>query len=199
MGTNYYARIIPKHERKEKLLEAVRSDRFKDVMELSKELYGDSDEYEVRGVVHLGKRSGGWKFLWNPNVREVYGGHRDPKTNRWVEEITYNFLYPLTREGIREFVSRPDVVIVSEYYCDGEPCSDPKDDNPTAEQFLEMAFGWGAKDGYDALTYHKERPEERVYYCHEKDTFWRNLGYETNYGHDFYSDGLRFSTSVVFG
>ena len=198
MGTNYYARIIPAKERKKKLIEMIEKDNFDNVMKLSKELYGESDSNEVRGVVHLGKRSGGWKFLWNPNVREVYDGYRNSQTGEWCNKITYRYLYPLTKEGITAFVNRPDVEIVSEYYSDDEPCNDPEDDKPTAEQFLDMAFKWERKDGYDAKTYYEER-HEKVYYLKEMDDKWRNLGYETNYGHDFYSDGLRFSTSIMFG
>ena len=197
MGTNYYARIIPTKERKKKLIESIEKDNFDSAMELARELYGDSDSSEVRGVIHLGKRSGGWKFLWNPNVREVYDGYRNHHTGEWVDKVTYRYLYPLTKEGITAFVNRPDVEIVSEYYSDNEPCNDPEDDKPTAEQFLDMAFNWGAKDGYDAKTYYEEHPGN-VYCSKEMEDKWRRIGYETNYGHDFYSDGLRFSTSIEF-
>ena len=99
MGTNYYARIIPTKERKKKLIESIEKDNFDSAMELARELYGDSDSSEVRGVIHLGKRSGGWKFLWNPNVREVYDGYRNHHTGEWVDKVTYRYLYPLTKEG----------------------------------------------------------------------------------------------------
>ena len=75
MGTNYYARIIPTKERKEKLKELIDSDDFRAIKEEIENLYGNYTDREssyedpnVRGIIHLGKRSGGWKFLWNPNI-----------------------------------------------------------------------------------------------------------------------------------
>lgn len=198
MGTNYYARILPKHERKRELIKAIEEDRFGDIVDTATEMYGKSDDHEVRGIVHLGKRFRGWKFLWNPNVRKVYGGHRDPETNTWVEEITYDYLYPLTRQGISDFVRRDDVMIVSEDFRDDEPCRDPEDDNPTAEQFLAMAFGREQEEGWDYKAYYGDHPEERIFHSYDRDAFWRSQGFETNYGLEFYSDGLRFATSVEF-
>ena len=78
MGTNYYARIIPSVESKTKLQQAIESNDFETIEELTVKLYSRlhlDDDKLVGGVVHLGKRSGGWKFLWNPNVyvtREIY-------------------------------------------------------------------------------------------------------------------------------
>ena len=64
MGTNFYARIIPKEEDKQKLIDAINSDQGNLVIELSEELYGERNEYTRKGnKIHLGKRSGGWKFL----------------------------------------------------------------------------------------------------------------------------------------
>ena len=47
------------------------------------------------GEIHLGKRSGGWKFLFNPN---------------------YERYYPLTKEGLMNFLKRDDVIIYTEYF-----------------------------------------------------------------------------------
>ena len=78
MGTNYYARIIPSPETKSELQRAIESNDFRKVEELTVKMYSRlhlSNDELIGGEVHLGKRSGGWKFLWNPNVyisRDVY-------------------------------------------------------------------------------------------------------------------------------
>ena len=128
MGTNYYAKIIPTRERKKELHDAIDADDFSLVQKLVDEMYGNlSLDYcdtsnLTGGVVHLGKRSGGWKFLWNPNVYVVRNGHSEwtetpgGKSSRWIPEPdTPLYLYPLTKEGIKAFIDREDVVIYDEY------------------------------------------------------------------------------------
>jgi hypothetical protein len=64
MGTNYYARIIPKENEKQKLLDAINNNKYNEIEDIASELYGRRNEYTRKGnVIHLGKRSGGWKFL----------------------------------------------------------------------------------------------------------------------------------------
>lgn len=75
MGTNFYARIIPTKERKEHLKKLIDNDEFDLIEDKIKELYCNE--------IHLGKRSSGWKFLFNPN-HEKY--------------------YKLTKEGLRKFL-----------------------------------------------------------------------------------------------
>ena len=191
MGTNFYARIIPKKEDKQRLIDAINNDVYNVIEDLASELYGNRNEYSRRGnVIHLGKRSCGWKFLWNPNVIKVWDSE--------ACDYAYNYVYPLTKEGITNFVMREDVIITDEY---GETFS--------AEDFLEMAFSWGEPDGYTGKTYeesHKEGSSYRNYYWSEKyqrgmhtkdDEMWFDLGYIVEY-YDFESDGLRFSTSINF-
>ena len=72
MGTNYYARIIPSKARKSKLKQAIDEDRFDLIKELYNEMYSESNKYEEGSVIHLGKRSAGWKFLFNPNYERYY-------------------------------------------------------------------------------------------------------------------------------
>lgn len=122
MGTNYYARIIPKEEDKQKLIDAINNNQYDIIEDLASEFYGKRDDYSgIGNVIHLGKRSGGWKFLWNPNVIKVWDSE--------ACDYAYNYVYPLTKEGITNFVMREDVIITDEY---GEQ-QDPK-------EFLEMAF-----------------------------------------------------------
>ena len=95
MGTNFEARIIPTKERKKELHDAIESDDFSLIKKLVNEMYGsidrDDDGDIVGGIVHLGKRSGGWKFLWNPNVAVVRNGHSEwvdnpdgSRSSRWI-------------------------------------------------------------------------------------------------------------------
>ena len=191
MGTNFYARIIPKEEDKQKLIDAINNNQYDVIENLASELYGRRDDYSgIGNEIHLGKRSGGWKFLWNPNVIKVWDSE--------ACDYAYNYVYPLTKEGITNFVMRKDVIITDEY---GETFS--------AEDFLEMAFSWGEPDGYTGKTYeesHKEESGYRNYYWSKKyqrsmhsenDEMWFDLGYIVEY-YDFESDGLRFATSVNF-
>lgn len=191
MGTNYYARIIPKEEDKQKLIDAINDDRDDLIVDLASELYGRRNLHTSKGnIIHLGKRSDGWKFLWNPNVIKIW----DDETC----EYAYNYVYPLTKQGITDFCNREDVIITDEY---GEQF-DPK-------EFLEMAFSWGESDGYTGKTYEESQKDHsyyRNYYWSEKhqremhtkdDEMWFDLGYIVEY-YDFESDGLRFATSINF-
>ena len=191
MGTNFYARIIPKEEDKQKLIDAINNNQYDVIENLTSELYGRRNDYSgVGNEIHLGKRSGGWKFLWNPNVIKVWDSE--------ACDYAYNYVYPLTKEGITNFVMREDVIITDEY---GKQ-QDPK-------EFLEMAFSWGEPGGYTGKTYEESRKEEssyRNYYWSKKyqrsmhsenDEMWFDLGYIVEY-YDFESDGLRFATSVNF-
>lgn len=73
MGTNYYARILPSKGRKNEIKKAIDNNDFNKIKNLIDETYGrphidfDDDNNYHGGEIHLGKRSSGWKFLWNPN------------------------------------------------------------------------------------------------------------------------------------
>ena len=143
MGTNFYARIIPKEDEKNELINKIVNDKFNEIEDLASELYGERDRYTRKGnMIHLGKRSCGWKFLWNPNVIKYWDGYIDPETKEYVSVVKNDYVYPLTKQGITEFVMREDIIITDEY---GEQ-QDPK-------EFLEMAFSWGEPDGWVGKTY----------------------------------------------
>ena len=199
MGTNFYARIIPKEDEKNELINKIVNNQFDEIVDLASALYGERNQYTRKGnVIHLGKRSAGWRFLWNPNVIKYWDGYLDPKTKEYVSVNGYDYVYPLTKQGITNFCNREDVIITDEY---GEQ-QDPK-------EFLEMAFSWGEPDGYTGKTYeesHKEDSCYRNYYWSDKyqrrmhtkdDEMWFDLGYIVEY-YDFEADGLRFSTSINF-
>ena len=109
----------------------------------------------------------------------------------------YEHLYPLTKEGIQNFIAQENLVIYDEYKQIWDK-----------ERFLEMALEWGKDDGYDAKTYEEsqKRPTYGLNYWSERhqcyvhgseDEMWLDLGYKVEY-YDFYSDNLRFSTSITF-
>ena len=205
MGTNYYARIIPKKEDKQKLIDAINNNQFNVVNESAQKLFGYSNSYDINGIIHLGKRSGGWKFLWNPNVRRYIKGRKNENL-AWDKsniEYGYNYVYPLTKQGISDFLHKENIVIVSEYYHDEDNTNEVGEDIMTADEFLDMALKWCEKDGLDANKYHIECEKKGYkaydYYDSERCEIWEELGFEVNRGSDFYSDGLRFSTSIEFG
>ena len=112
MGTNYYARIIPNEDKKQELINAIGNDNFDKVLELSNELYGSKGEYEeTGGQIHLGKKSYGWSLLWNPNVYYYCDGYLD-ENKHYVPVWKHKFTYPLTKQGITDFVMQENVYII---------------------------------------------------------------------------------------
>ena len=200
MGTNYYARIIPSKERKRELHDAIDDNDIFLVKHLVEELYGDShlnwETHDIEGgIVHLGKRSSGWKFLWNPNVFVIRNGHLEDNngTRRYVPDpSTLLYTYPLTKKGLKSFIDREDVLIYDEY-----------DELQDKEEFWKMALEWGYEkddEGWDADSYYKDHPMERGYLAGgELIDLLIAEGYKlSRYNSDFYSDGLRFATLIEF-
>ena len=195
MGTNYYARILPTKERKEKLKKLIDGNYFDDIQSEIADMYGSSDEWdENHGEIHLGKRSAGWKFLFNPN---------------------YERYYPLTKEGLMNFLKRDDVIIYTEYFSfrkdnthskyeyTDDPDSSKSEYLWTAEQFMAMATEW-CKDGWDGKAYEEyEKTRNSSYAGYEqfgdrkREEFWIERGYNPSY-YNFYNDGLRWSTCCEF-
>lgn len=201
MGTNFYARIIPSEERKNKLKKAIDNNDVKVIKDMFNRLYGevtvDEDEPLLHyGIVHLGKRSSGWKFLWNPNVYEKQNYQvmtENGKTDVKRLPPTPLYVYQLNRNAIKEFIDREDVLIFDEYGSQWD-----KDD------FFDMAINWGIPNGFDCDTYTEYQEKEgNTYYrysCQSHYTvFLESLGYNLNTDKsEFYSDGLRFSSSCQF-
>lgn len=170
MGTNFYARRILTQEEKEKLLKAIERDNRKEIVKIVSELYS---------IYHLGKRSSGWDFLWNTNAHEEWNGK---------EYVTIT-PYPLNKAGISEFCLRKDIIIEDEY---GKTIS--------SEDFLKMAFSWKGINNeqyYNDPT--KDRPFKAFANIHDERTInmFRRLGFEIAW-HEFYNDGLRFSSEIEF-
>lgn len=206
MGTNYYARIIPTRERKKQIKKAIDKNDFDEIKHLVNITYSspeyDYEEGYTGGEIHLGKRSGGWKFLWNPNWYKIIKGHTEweefpgGKSGHWVNDGYDVFkYYDLTKKSIKKFIFRKDIQIYDEY---GE-----KQDK---RKFWKMALHWGYdKDdiGYDGDAYEKSKnqldKETRSIHYNEYCKFLESCGLKMSIScTDFYSDGLRFATSTDF-
>lgn len=216
MGTNFYARINPTRTRKRKIKKAIDEDDYDKIHHLINATYKkvfidyDSEPLTVKGgIVHLGKRSGGWKFLWNPNWYRLPLMHTEKiKTG----ENSYRYIpvddgfnvfkfYELNRESIKNFINRKNVTIYDEY---GEI--------QNKEEFFDMAVNWGYdpdKPGWDSESYEQyeiNRQTDAMNYYQPYilrseyiDFLGRECGFKlTKYNADFYSDGLRFATSLEF-
>ena len=196
MGTNFYGRIIPSAERKSELKRAIDNNEFDRIEDLVNEMYS-TIRYEndclIGGKFHLGKRSAGWKFLWNPNIYITRELLKDKDGQYYAGKYLYRPLYPLTKQGIKDFISRDDIEIYDEY---GE-----KQDK---EQFFQEAVNWTTwkgKEAWDSKTYHLSYPEEKSYRCdNDLIRYMIQAGMEfiSNDRSDFYSDGLRFATTIEF-
>lgn len=216
MGTNYYARIIPTKERKKELIDLItKSEDFREIKNLvsktydSPEYWYDTNQYEG-GNIHLGKRSGGWKFLWNPNWYEIRNGHTEweevepgHSVGHFVEEPSTLFkYYDLNKKSIKAFIDREDVEIYDEY-----------EEKQDKEEFWKMALEWVTwtdpntgeeREAWDAVSYEKyeksKNPSHRTYDYRTKECeFLKSQGCIIACPYwDFYSDGLRFSTSNQF-
>ena len=198
MSTNYYARILPSKERRKELHDAIEANDFSLINKLTDEMYNTirveyGEEYIIGGVVHLGKRACGWKFLWDPNVFVIRHGHLEDNNGqrRWVEEPnTGKYLYPLTKQGLHDFIFREDILIYDEY-----------NELQDKEEFWQMALSWGyskENEGWDAASYEEKHTSYPV--TGELTDILKKEGYKfTSYTNsDFYSDGLRFAGFTDF-
>lgn len=60
MSTNFYLRKKVTREQKDAMIRAINQERWDDVTD------------NIPREIHIGKRSGGWKFLWNANDFKYY-------------------------------------------------------------------------------------------------------------------------------
>lgn len=189
MSTNYYARIIPSKSKKEHLIDLINnSNDYNTIIDCFSDIYAnysvDLNGNKCGGIVHLGKKSCGWKFLWNPNIYF--------KRKNGLNVPVY--LYELNHKSIEEFINRDDVELYDEYNV-------PVDKN----EFFKIAYMETNKDGdplYDYNTYMKKTKDDSSWFVDHSRLvqYLSKEGYEfTDYHNvDFYSDGLRFSSTTEF-
>jgi len=195
MGTNYYAVIKAKNELRDKLIELIANGDTADydtIVNMANELYGESvfnygEKCLIGAKIHLGRKSYGWKFLWEHHLYTVDNGHVEETEVepghtiiKYVEEpkTLYSLYGDLTKDNIRSFLMRDNVDIYNEY---GEL--------QNKEEFIEWSFN---TEGVDSLTCGKLREQKPL------ADEWREPiimgGYQIEPGAtDFYSDGLRFA------
>lgn len=201
MGTNYYCRKIPSRKRKLELCDLIRNSE--DWRNIREEIHKTFDSFDIleskeftEGQIHLGKRSGGWKFLWNPNIYIINNYHFEEtliepghtKYRSIKDPDTYYSIYPLTKDGIWNFINQSDIEVYDEY-----------DEKQDKREFFNMALDWGKENGLDGKTYHTQDNRK---YLNPEDKYIRALskcGYTIEFPYtDFYSDGLRFATFNEF-
>lgn len=158
MGTNFYAVIPVKKRDKEKAKKLIDENKLTEAIEVLEEMTKE---------IHLGKRSAGWKFLFNANLGKYY---------------------ELSREGINKFFAKNNVIIENEY---GEKF--------TAEEFWRDEIGVFLEKGYDLESYYADHPNEATsYYSYARTIPPELKKYNPNKYGEFYSDGLRFTTTEEF-
>lgn len=90
MGTNFYAVIPVKSRDKERAKKLIDENKLEEAIELLQSMTTE---------IHLGKRSAGWKFLFNTNLGNYYN---------------------LTKDGINKFFKETNAIIKDEY---GHTCT----------------------------------------------------------------------------
>lgn len=201
MGMNFYAVKLPTKERREELKKLIDSEEFPNViLDEINTTYGKvrlDGNTLIGNELLIGHRSAGWKFLWNPNVYVIHHGHM--LSNHYVQDKnTLYYIYPLTKEGIWNYLSDPSIIIVNEY---NEKQEDKK-------KFFNDALNWTTWEGEEAWDSQSFKnwciSNEKTYYDHPCKTELVNELISEGYKMissdctDFYSDGLRFSTCTDF-
>lgn len=159
MGTNFYTRHIPtikEREQMEAFLITSQWNKLKKVLEESTKSY------------HIGKRSGGWQFLFAPHICVRNG---IPQTGRIVSP------WENTLASLQEYLSREDVEIYNEH-----------GDKFTSNQF------WNEEIGYCLYNDPEKAINSRQYYeKHPEDIklFYEPFDFTTE-------EGLRFSKDADF-
>ena len=163
MGTNFYMKRI------------LTEDDIQKIGELSTQrLFDELQNYvtEMNEEIHIGKRSGGWKFLFN---------HQDGK-----------YFDPRHQESLKAWLDDPHYKIVDEY---GEEY--------TFENFWQITRDWDARElVWDSTSYNEYKRSRGNYYdtiCSivVANKIHEMFGVRPLY-HDFWLDGLRYSTSTEF-
>lgn len=190
MSTNYYLQHRPTDTQIDDLITLVKSSKdgkhFKDIINLVHEMYDEPNEYDQSkewGKLHIGKRSRGWKFQWCPNI--IKHNMSCMEYGKYIPKYEYEFRYPLTKQGLTDFIMKDDIVVIDEY-----------NEVQDKVEFLEMAFSW-YPDGYDSHSYNSET---KLYDFSKDQEKYKSLGFEfqSAYDTDFFNDGLRWTIHENF-
>jgi len=137
MGTNFYYCYKVTEEKHKTLQDYLEAREYKVLKEILEDY---TKEY------HIGKRSAGWQFLFEPTYDRTTCRRNSP----WEENL----------ESIKEFLKRDDIDIYDEY-----------DNHYTSDSFWEEISPWLYRDEnyMNIADYHKKYPEEPFGY-HEINT-----------------------------
>ena len=160
MGTNFYCKHIPTELEYARMQEALTNrqlDKLEELLNKAKKEY------------HIGKRSGGWQFLFAPHIKLRSGfGNSGEVVSPWENTLV----------SLKEYLSRPDVEIYDEY-----------GDKFTPEQFWNEEIGdclYNDPENYiNGEQYYKKYPNQR------SGLFMEDTEFTTD-------EGLRFSTDEDF-
>lgn len=75
MGTNYYGRVVPTQEQRQKIADMALAGDFVSLERRIKEF----------GEIHIGKSSAGWDFIFNLNNREYYSN--ESELIEWLKSV----------------------------------------------------------------------------------------------------------------
>ena len=189
MGTNYYARKLPNQAEKEILKLAIDSNKEDTVKNLTDIYYEIRDAHHLtRKTIHLGKKTSGWKFLWNTN-------HFLQSKQTGEGGTSYNILqktaYDLNKTSILEYLQQEGILIFDEY---GKQI-------PLSE-FIGIAF---SDEGLDEVSFYKDTHIQPKSWwssglSDQEQELWKELGvsFTESVTTEFISDGLRFSVFTDF-
>lgn len=97
MGTNFYCRKIPTASEMKQMQQLLAKRQYEQLQEM---INTAAKEY------HIGKRSGGWQFLFAPHIKRRSGfSNTGQIVSPWEETI----------DSIKNYLSREDVEIYNEY------------------------------------------------------------------------------------
>lgn len=165
MGTNFYMKRIPTEDDIQKMSTLALEQKLVELQNYVTEMNNE---------IHIGKRSCGWKFLFNHQDGEYFDPHHQESLKAWLDDPHYK--------------------IVDEY-----------GDEYTFEQFWKMIIDWNSNphNNWDDAAYAKHEREQSRWFnistCNveEAERIFRRFGVRPLY-HDFWLDGLRYSTSTEF-
>ena len=160
MGTNFYARHIVTEAEYEEMQKALTEHQLEKLEELIN---------DAKRQYHIGKRSGGWQFLFCPHVKERSGFYNSGEiVSPWENTLA----------SLKEYLSRPDVEIYDEYGRKFTP------DEFWGEEVGESLYN-DPEHYINGEQYYQKYPEEKRY------TFLSDTEFTTE-------EGLRFSTDEDF-
>ena len=88
MGTNYYIKKYMTPEQKKEVIEKINNDQYDEVRNIIAKVKD----------IHIGKRSGGWKFLWDANDFKYFEPTKESliewlKSGQIVDEYDQEFTF----------------------------------------------------------------------------------------------------------